>query len=403
MTATLTVRPAGQPFLAYWSALTAGALGDAIVSMAVPFLALAAGGGVAGVGAVVLAGSLPRFLGPVYGLVADRASARVLLALCAVVRALGVGLIGFAALHLRVPLIALRLLALLNGALATLAYTTGAALLPRLVSEEELPRANSLLSAALMGTPLVGYGVGGALVHALGSGPTLLLAVPLLLSLAVAAPLLPARAPGAAGGGQAGRAWPDLVTGLRLCLEQPLLRTLMLLGALTNLALNLVNVRAPLTMTALDDGASDYAVFEMLISGGALGGIALVPVLSRRLGTDALIRLGSLVTVLGVALLAAGGVEVWWSGGLLLGLGLGVLEVAAMTRLQRAVPEKLRGRVLGAFLTSNAAGLTLGAALGRLDVPSAWLMPAVAAVLLCAGLVWVQVARSGADTSATGV
>ncbi|WP_019588106.1 MFS transporter [Deinococcus apachensis] len=394
MTAAWTSRPLSRSFLAYWSALSAGALGDAAVSVAVPFLALAVGGGAASVGAVVLAGSLPRFLGPLYGLLADRHSPRLLLTLCSVVRGLGITLVGLLAFHLHVPLFALCLLAFLNGALATLTFTTGAALLPQLVPEHDLPRANSLLSAALMGAPLIGYGVGGGLVKLLGSGGTLLLAVPFILALAAATPLLPLRRnhPGQPGRRQG--ALQDILTGLRLCLSHPVLRAVMLLSGLMNLALNVVNVRAPLAMTALGRGAPDYAVFEMLVALGALAGIAMVTPLSRRLGTDALINLGRLLVVPGLTLLAAAHLQGWWVGGAVLGLSLGLLEVAGMTRLQRTIPEEVRGRALGALLTSNAAGLSLGAALAGLNVPSTWLMPGLAVTLLLLGFVWPLAVRS---------
>lgn len=80
------------------------------------------------------------------------------------------GLVGGLALTGTAPLALLAALAFVNGLLSTLAYATGAALVPRLVPAALLPRANSLNSGALMGAPLVGYGVGGVLVHTFGAG-----------------------------------------------------------------------------------------------------------------------------------------------------------------------------------------------------------------------------------------
>ncbi|MEW6422385.1 MAG: hypothetical protein AB1511_11770 [Deinococcota bacterium] len=59
--------------------------------------------------------------------------------------------------------------------------------------------------------PLVGYGVGGGLVHALGAGGTLLASAPFILGLTVAALLLPPLS-GATGTGGCAR-WPTCGKG----------------------------------------------------------------------------------------------------------------------------------------------------------------------------------------------
>jgi MFS family permease len=82
-----------RSFWLYWSGLSLTALGDATVYVALPFLALATAahpGSAEVVGLVVLAGSLPRFLGPLLGGLADRSSPRGLLALSAGLRGLAV-------------------------------------------------------------------------------------------------------------------------------------------------------------------------------------------------------------------------------------------------------------------------------------------------------------------------
>lgn len=135
---------------------------------------------------------------------------RPLLALGAGLRVLA-PLLGLLALLGPAPLWTLAALACLNGLLSTLAYATGSTLLPRLVGPEHLTRANSLSSGALMGAPLVGYGVGGGLVHALGAGGTLLASAPFILGLTVAALLLPPLS-GATGTGGCAR-WPTCGKG----------------------------------------------------------------------------------------------------------------------------------------------------------------------------------------------
>lgn len=386
-------------FWTYWAGLGATALGDSAVAVALPFLALALGEGAGAVGLVVLCGSLPRFLAPLLGGLADRWPPRRLLALSAGGRALAVGVVGMLAAGGAAPLEVLAALAFVNGLLATLAYATGAALVPRLVPEALLARANSLNSGALMGAPLVGYGVGGLLVHALGAGATLLAAAPLVLGLALAAPALPRL-----GGASGGRVRPlhDLAEGLGVIRRSPLLLALLGMGFALNLALNVMNVRAPLHLSATGRGAPDYAVFETLLSGGVLAGIALVTPLAARRSLDALIGAGRWVVVVGTLGLSLGPVPAWWGSAAVFGVGLGLLEVAGLTRSQQLIPNGLRGRVVGAKLAVNAVGLVLGAALAAGPTGTGALMLALAALFAVLALTWAAAARAqaGQATSA---
>lgn len=386
-----------RPFWLYWTGLTGAALGDSAVSVALPFLALGAGEGVGAVGLVVLFGSLPRFLAPLLGGLADRLPPRGLLALSAGLRALVVGVAGGLALTGALPLAGLAMLAFLNGLLSTLAYATGAALVPRLVPAGLLARANSLNSGALMGAPLVGYGVGGVLVHLVGAGGTLLVGTPLILGLAAAALALP-RLPGAAAGQV--RPVRDALEGLRVIRRSPLLLALLGMSFALNLAMNVMNVRAPVHLSTFGRGAPDYAVFEALISGGVLLGILLVTPLAARRSLDVLIGAGRWVLVLGTLGFAFAGVPVWWASAAVFGLGLGLLEVAATTRSQQLVALEVRGRVVGALMGVNAVGLTLGAAVAARTMPTAPLMLGLAALLAALALVWplarrAQAAREG--------
>ncbi|WP_102125845.1 MFS transporter [Deinococcus planocerae] len=398
MTTTASATTLPRAFWTYWAGLGATALGDSAVAVALPFLALDAGGGAGAVGLVVLCGSLPRFLAPLLGGLADRLPARVLLALSAGGRAVAVGAVGGLALAGTAPLALLAALAFVNGLLSTLAYATGAALVPRLVAPALLPRANSLNSGALMGAPLVGYGVGGVLVHGFGAGGTLLVSAPLILGLLVAALALP-HLKGAAGG----RVQPlrDVLEGLRVIRRSPLLLALLAMSFALNLAMNVMNVRAPLHMTVFGRGAPDYAVFEMVIAGGVLAGIALVTPLAVRWRLDTLIGTGRWVLVLGTLGFTLTPVPAWWGAAAVFGLGLGLLEVAATTRSQQLVPDGLRGRVVGALMGVNAVGLTLGAALAAWRVETGTLMLALSTLLALLALTWTVAVRAQARRTAT--
>lgn len=400
----MTTAPVRLPpsFWRYLAGLLASALGDALASLALPFLALSMlsphQSGAAAVGLIVLAASLPRFFAPLLGGLADRWPPRILLSLCALGRALGVLAVGLLALNARADLPLVAALAFWNGLLATLGYTAQSALLPRLVPTEALARANSLLSAALMGAPLVGYGLGGWLVAHIGPAPTLLLSVPCALLLAACSAWLP-RWAGAARGERL-NFWQDARLATGLLTGRPLLLALLGMGFVLNLALSVMNVRAPLHMLEMGRGAADYAVFEMLISGGVLLGIALVEPLSRRFSLDALIWAGRFVLILGVAAFIPGGVWVWWAGAAVFGAGLGLLEVATITRVQGMLPDEVRGRVIGAALGVNALGLTLGAVLAGHSLPTPALMLCLTSACTLLALLWPLALRAERRRSA---
>ncbi|GHF50498.1 MFS family permease [Deinococcus metalli] len=379
-------------FWRYLGSLAATAVADAVLFVALPFVVLGAQGGRVGLGTVLLAGSAPRFLAPLLGTLADRWPGRSVLTVTATLRAALLAGVAWLALsgHAAVPTLAA--FAFLNGCLVTLSFTAGSALVPHLVPEEQRPQANSLSSAALMGLPLIGYGVGGALIHGLGSAATLLAGVPVYVLALLLAASLPAR-PAEPTAGAKGF-WHDLRGGLGVVRAQPLLQVMILLSFAMNLTLNVVNVRAPLFMQHVGAGAGGYALFEGLTAAGALVGALAVGALSARVKADTLIDAGRLLCVLAVLGLAVPQVPVWFVAAALLGLSLGVLEVAAVTRAQGLVAPGTLGRVMGVFLGLNALGLSSGAVIGSWPLASTPLFIVLAALLGALGLLWHRAVRS---------
>ncbi|GAA4014132.1 MFS transporter [Deinococcus rubellus] len=386
-----------RPFWTYWLGLLASNLGDAVVSVALPFLALGtlpqgSKRGAAAIGLVVLALSVPRFFAPLLGGLADRWPPRTLLSLGAVLRAAGVAGVGLLALHGGSNLNVVAGLAFILGLLTSLSFTAQSAMVPRLVAPEHLPRANSLTSAAMMGAPLVGYGLGGFGAAHWGAGTTVLIGAALTALLLLGALALPPL-PGASSGKL------NLLDDLRLSLDvirrSPLLALFAMNFAL-NLALNIMNVRVPLHMLAFGRGPADYAIFEMLLSGGVLLGIALVGPLSARFSLDRLIGGGRFVLVLGTAGFILGGVWPWWAAAGVFGLGLGLLEVVTTTRIQGLISSEMRGRVIGSVMAFNALGLTLGAGLAARSIPTSALMLGLTGVLALLTLLWPLAVRRAA-------
>jgi hypothetical protein len=123
-----------RAFRLYLSGLATTAVAGALLFVALPFIVLGASGGP---GAVVLAASLPRFLAPVLGTLADRLPGRTVLAGSALLRAAlpaGVApLVHFG--QTSIPL--LSVFAFLNALPAPLSFMAGSDLMLRLATTGE--------------------------------------------------------------------------------------------------------------------------------------------------------------------------------------------------------------------------------------------------------------------------
>jgi len=393
MTASRPPRLFNRDFLAYWLGIAFTAVGDALTFVAMPFLVLALGGSGTQLAAVTLLASLPRFAGPVLGALADRLPLRPPLVASAAVRGAVTALVALLALQGLLPLWALYVAAPLNGLVTIFTFSAGNVAVPRLVPAERLAQANALMQAAVMGVPMVGLGAGGALVAVLGPAATLALSVPFLTLLAPAALLVrfPAGPPSESASLHA-----DLVTGVRFILTRPPLLVVLLATLVLNAGLNLLNVLMPLAMERSGAGAPGYGLFESLVSAGTLVGILLITTVLHRVAPRGLVAVALMVVSGGFALLASGTTLRLLGGGAVIGTGLGMAEVAAMTLMQLIIPDGLRGKVMGLVLPANALGLAIGAAIAGAIAPRPTFAPALllaAGALLALAAVWASLAR----------
>lgn len=168
MTESLPQSLWNRDFLAYWLGIALTALGDAFVLVALPFLVLEITGSPSALASVVLLSTLPRFLGPITGALADRWHLRLPLICSSLLRSSLLAALALLYLAGALPIWLIYLAAPLNGLLTSFIFAAGTVLVPNLVPRAQLGRANSFMQAALMGVPLLGLGVAGALVALLG-------------------------------------------------------------------------------------------------------------------------------------------------------------------------------------------------------------------------------------------
>ena len=136
-------RPGGSPFSRLLVAGVVSPLGDAMATLAlILYVQQTANTGTAGAGLLLLSGSAGPLLAPVMGVVADRVDRRVVLVTCAVGQAVVVGLMAGLLPSWQVLLA----FVFAGSLLATAQQPAFQAVLPSLVEDQGLPRANALLA-----------------------------------------------------------------------------------------------------------------------------------------------------------------------------------------------------------------------------------------------------------------
>ncbi|SDM10926.1 MFS transporter [Nonomuraea jiangxiensis] len=365
----------GPAYNRLWLATALSNLGDGIRAGALPLLAISITSDPILVSGVAVAGQSPWLMfGLFAGAVVDRYDRRRLTVLVDVTRVLLL-LILVVGLALGVAGIALvYAVAFACGVGETLRDTATATLLPPLVSDADLDRANGgLVNAEVAGNEMVGpqvgaylFGVAMVLPFAVNGG-----------ALAVAAALIFSLpnvfAPKAAPPAGKGRIWADTRAGLRWLARQRRLRTLVILGGTFTL---LDSAWFPILALYVGQvlGLPGWA-YGTLLAAGAVGGLAggfFAARVTRLIGSTA-----ALTGCLGCA--AAGqlmlalttSVPVAVAGLVITSGAFGVWAVAARTLRQRLTPPELLGRVSSAWMTIVMGAVPLGAGLGGL-IASGW-------------------------------
>src|SRR4051812_27969054 len=145
-----------------WLASTISLLGDWLSFVAVSLLALDRGGGASSLAVVLAVHALPRaLLAPLAGTLADRFDRRRVLVGAAVVQAALTALMALAALAGAV--LAVQALVLARSAVGAFVVPAETAALRGVVPEEDLLRANTLLSSTWSVTYVAGMALGGVL------------------------------------------------------------------------------------------------------------------------------------------------------------------------------------------------------------------------------------------------
>jgi MFS family permease len=275
--------------------------------------------------------------------------------------------------------------------------------LPNLVSDEDLPQANSLLQTIDNSTWAIGSLAGGALVAA--SGPDLaywINAVTFLVSAALLAQI-PQRLMQEARAETRGH-WRDLADGLLLVRRSRALLTVLIAWNIGMIANAFVNVGEPFLATDTFSAGS-FGLGLMMASAGV--GLALGAYLAgswiedRGLANVYGVSLG----LMGVGVAgAAASPNVWVAAVCVIvsGAGNGATIVCNALLVQRGAPDRFRGRAFTVLMSSNVTFLALGLVLGgRLTdaFGPRWVWGAAALLSGASAVVGFTLARGAAEAS----
>jgi MFS family permease len=359
-------------------------------------------GGAAGVGLVGLIRVLPAFVAaPFAGLLGDRYPRQRVIAVLSLGRTL-VMAAAAAALFADAPAGVVYALAAVVSLGSSMVRPLFSALLPQLArTPEELTAANLVLTTIESSGIFLGPALGGLLLAATDAGTvfaatagTFLVSTLLLARVKVEAAAEPK------GEGGLGR---EFFAGFRTILGDRSLRLIIgLYGSQTLVAgaLNVLIVVAALEL--LDLGESGVGFLNSAVGvGGLLGALAAFALVGRqRLASDFAIGLvlwGIPIALIGVfpeppiALLLLA----------IVGIGNTVVDVAAVTLLQRTVPDEVLTRVFGVVQSVFVGTIGIGAIIAPLAIELVgirWAMVLTGALLpVLAALLWRRIGALDAE------
>ena len=289
------------------------------------------------------------------------------------------------------------------SAVAIAPYQSAAgALTPEVVGEKDLAAANSIFSALENLVVVLGPGIGGLLL--LTGRPVIGVAINAASFVVAAAVISRLRVRSRGGADSADSAVHQWKAGLSALAAQPVAVAVVLFCALDSAVYGASTVLYVPLSVRLGTGPNGYSY---LLAGAALGGVLGVGLANRLSGGSRLapVIMGSiclqalpyLVTVAVNAPALAALLQV------ASGVGMVIVDVLALTSLQRDLPRQMLGRVLGIFDTVLLAGIVLaslatGILLAHTDVNVA--LVAVGAGIPALGLIGLPTLLRADRTSA---
>jgi MFS family permease len=358
-------------FSRLWLAATVSFVGDGVMLAAFPLLAATLTDSPLLIAGAQVARWLPWLITGLFGgVLADRLDRRRMMIAVDSCRAILVAVLAVAVVGGWDSIPLLYAVAFGLGIGETFFDPAAQALLPNIVVDERLERANGRLYASeSVAKELLGPAIGGALFAIAAWTPFLIDSLSFAIAALVIAGLIGSFRTVAAGDVQvASTIRKEIREGWQFLKAHALLRTLAIFGALLNLASGAVE--GTLVVFALRSLHLTDLGFGLLLACAAVGGTAASLVADRvtgRVGPGVVLIGGYFMS--GIAMCAAA----FTSNGFVAGALLAVVfaanafaNIISFTLRQQLTPDPLRGRVTSVYRTIVTAAIPIGALFGGL-------------------------------------
>lgn len=365
-----------RDFRLLWLGEAISTLGDQFALIALPWLALLLTGSPLVLGTVMAAMAVPRaVLMLIGGAYVDRFSPRLVMLVSNAVRLVSVTALGFIVLAGAAELWMLYVFAIAFGIADAFFFPAQTAMVPELVSGEQLQKANGIVQGTAQFSTLVGPAIAGLAIAVLGANSVpgagvgagspaqVGVAVALLLDgltfvASLVTLLLITKRP--AHGSYEASVVQQIGEGVRFVWKAPSLRLVIGLSMLANLLIvGPFEVGLPvLAYSRLPEGAVAFGLMTSAFGGGSLLGLAaavMLPALPpARFGTIVL----GLIALAGLAAAAFGfaySTPVAIALSAVIGMLLGYTNISFMSWVQRRIPRQLMGRVMSLMMFGSMA------------------------------------------------
>lgn len=348
-----------------WFGQLISLVGNWVLFIALPVYVFELTGSALATGLMFIVESIPPILlGPLAGVFADRWDRKWTMVIADLLRAVILLLLLF--LRSADWLWVVYVVAFVESAISQFFAPAKDAFLPNVVGKEHLAQANSLNAISNNLTRLIGPALGGAALAFVGLVPVILIdCVSYLLSGILIALIATSGKPHADTPKPTASfkiVWQELVDGLRVVRESPIVRAVFIVVGITALGEGIIVVSlVPFVSTVLQGSALE---FGSLASAQAIGGITaglIIGRVSNRVKPVYLIAFGGIVNGLLLFGIFNGG-ALWVAIMLfvLAGFPIVALFVGINTLLQANVSDEFRGRVFGAYGTLVALIALIG-------------------------------------------
>jgi MFS family permease len=369
-----------------WTGQSFSLIGDQIMGVALPLLAVSALGSSAAQAALLpFALYLPWLVvGLPAGVLVDRLPRRITAIVCDAVQIVIFALIALLIRLGALPFAVLFGLIVLSGCAAVFFQVAYTSYVPRLILDrKELARANARLSMSESTARTAGPMVAGPLIGLLGEAAAVAVnCISFVVSVVTLLGIRHRERPTPMVGRRDRRVLRDMGDGMRFVFGNPILEPVFTCGSVYVLFLGIVQAVLVLyCRSVLHLGATEIGLVVGIAALGLPLGNLISNRVAERLGPPKALVLGATVSVVGLAIMpvagSLGSVAGLVAGSITHGVGEGVFNPTSLTLRQTITPDHILGRVNAAQRFLIWGAFPLGSALAALIISVAGLSTAM--------------------------